>query len=290
MLMAAGWALGAFVFRPQSSSASTHELSPALRELWTLWWTGQDREPIICFSNPLTAVIKHFPQAVPADAVPSRMKVGGEEEKIFRQKFALPSGGHIYLTPVINQGKMGEAIAAVDFASFFSGLGLKVKSTQSRFLSWDDIRAQDLILLGHNEANQWIDPLLKDYPYHLRATGGEQQRGIVIPSPVTGEQPSYTISYSGKEDEADEEYALVSMIRGVGNGRELLIVSGLNTQATQFATEYLTSEATAAELLGRLRKGAPNHRGAWHFQAVLKTAVYDKVPTKGALVVVRVLD
>ena len=107
--------------------------------------------------------------------------------------------------------------------------------------------------------------------------------------PLNGEQPVYRIAYSGDENEADEEYALVSMVQGLEADRQLLLIDGLNMQATQVATEYLTTERTLRELLGRLRLLDPGHSGPWRFQAVMKTKVYDKVPTRAHLVTVRVL-
>jgi hypothetical protein len=64
---------------------------------------------------------------------------------------------------------------------------------------------------------------------------------------------------------------------------------GLNTQATQIAAEFLTTEAALEQLLSGLRKVDPNRRRGCYFQAVLKTEVYDKVPTKASLVALRLL-
>lgn len=79
------------------------------------------------------------------------------------------------------------------------------------------------------------------------------------------------------------------MIPGVERNKRLLLISGLNTQATQIATEFLTTKATLDLLLSKLRAANPNHQGPWHFQAVLKTDVHDKVPTKASLVALRLL-
>ena len=55
-------------------------------------------------------------------------------------------------------------------------------------------------------------------------------------------------------------------------------------QATQVATEYLTTERTLQELLTRLRTAATWALGPWSFQAVLRTRVYGNVPTRADLV------
>jgi hypothetical protein len=79
------------------------------------------------------------------------------------------------------------------------------------------------------------------------------------------------------------------MLPGVSAGHPLLLINGLNTQATQMATQYLTSENTVRTLVQRLHQAQPDHRGPWYFQLVLKTEVYDKVPTRAIFVALRVL-
>ena len=79
------------------------------------------------------------------------------------------------------------------------------------------------------------------------------------------------------------------MLPGMAADQRLLLISGLNAQATQAAAEYLATENSLAELLGRLRNESPEHTGPWQFQAIVKTEVHDKVPTKTCLVAIRVL-
>lgn len=264
-------------------------MSPAMKEIWGPWLTD-GREAVICFSNPMTAVVKQFDHPIPPDALPKRFPMHPGDEAVFRDVLRLPAGGRLYFTPVTNQAKMGEAIAGVSLANFFASAGKSVRATQSRFLSWEDLTRQNLIILGHNEANLWIDPLLKKQPLRLAPTSSKEQRGIVNTQPAPGEKLFYTIAYSGAENDGDQEYALVSMLPGYKHEHPLLLVNGLNTQATQMATDYLTNEASVQELLGRLRSASPKHSGPWRFQAIFKTEVHDKVPTSVSLITLRVLD
>jgi hypothetical protein len=285
-LFLAGITVTLLLYRPAPDTQSA--IPPALSEIWQPWL--QPGSPaVICFSSPMTAVIKHFESPLPPDSVPKRFKALPEEEKLFRQVFHLPAGGHIYYTPVVNQTKTGEAISGVHLASLLSKADVLVRSTQSRFLDWEDLRQDNFILLGHNEANHWLELILRDYPFRLVPTVGGRQRGIVNVKPAPGEQPEYQISYRQAETEMDQEYALVSVIPGIERNRRMVLINGLNAQATQAATEYLTNEASAAELLAKLKAAAPKHTGPWHFQAILRTEVYDKVPTKATLVALRVL-
>jgi hypothetical protein len=109
-------------------------------------------------------------------------------------------------------------------------------------------------------------------------------------SPKDGEASEYQIQFpAAKGQPAQEDYALISMLAGIDNRHRLLLVNGLKTEGTQMALEYLTKPASAQELLDRLRKIKPNHSGPWYFQAVLRTEVRDKVPTRADLIAIRVL-
>ena len=283
-----GGLLCGFVWPEQRNAPAPQQLSASALEIWGDWIAGKT-DAVICFSNPMTTVIKHYRNPLPPDSVPKRFRAGGEESELFRRIFRTGPGGYFYYTPVVNQTKMGEAIAGVHLSSLLARAGVNVRSTQSRFLSWEDLRKDNLILLGHNEANQWLEPVLKDRPFRLANTEEGTPRAIINGRPAAGEPGEYRISYSREKTDADQEYALVSMLPGVDGRHPLLLISGLNAQATQAATEYLTSDPGLQELTAALRKAAPNHSGKWHFQAVLRTEVYDKVPTRVTLLAVRVL-
>jgi hypothetical protein len=244
---------------------------------------------VICLSNPDAAVVKRLDQPPGPEYRPLRFPMHPSEDAIVRQALNLPVGGRIYFTPATNMAKMGEAVAGVFLSRFLTVAGAPVSVTQSRVLDWEDVRRQNVIVFGNNESNKWIDPLLNKYPFRLASTAPHEPRSIVNTHPLNGEESIYRIAYSGDENDADEEYALVSMLPGLEPDRQLLLIAGLNMQATQGATEYLTTEGTLQELITRLRAADPAHTGPWRFQVVVKTKVYDKVPTRANVVALRVL-
>jgi hypothetical protein len=286
LLLLAGLAIGMLI--PEQQRQDGQVLGAATREIWGDW-LQPGSEAVICFSNPMTTVIKHFDKPLPPDALPKRLGTHSDEDQLFRKVFRVPPGGYFYQTPVVNQTKMGEAISGVHLSALLTKAGVSLRSAQSRFLSWDELRNDNYILLGHNEANPWLELILKDYPFRLVATSGARPRGIVNVNPRPGEPGEYRISYSQGENDMDQEYALLSMIPGISRSRRMILINGLNAQATQAAAEFLTNELALNELLSGLRKAAPDHKGPWHFQAIVKTEVYDKVPTRATFVVLRVL-
>ena len=232
VLLAAGYFLG------MRSAPPAATIGAATKEIWGPW-TQSKRQTVICFSSPMTAVIKHFDRALPADTIPKRFRAHADEEDLFRQSFRIPKGGAFYFTPAVNQTKLGEAVAGVQLASLLTRLHVPVQTTQSRFVGWEDLRGDDMILLGNNEANEWLDPLLGKAPFQLTPTKGDRQRAIVNAKPRAGESAEYIINYAAKEREGDQEFALISMLPGMAADQRLLSISGLNAQATQAAAKYL---------------------------------------------------
>lgn len=284
-LLSAGWFAGRFVDRGRMHIS----VDPALSEIWKAWLLDPEGA-VICFSNPMTAVVKQFSFSLPPDSTsdPPRIFVTAEQSQEFRGYFGLPAGGHFYMYPAISQSKTGEALGSVTLTSVLTRAGLPVRATQSRFLNWDNFRNQNLILLGHDEANRWLDPLLKKLPIRMATTDGEKARRIIDTLAGSGKPVEFYLEQHGA-DRVSRDYALVSMIGGIDGRHQLLLINGLNTEGTQIAMEYLCDPKRLRELVSRLRSAAPGHKGNWHFQMVLRTEVRDQVPTRADLLIVKVL-
>jgi hypothetical protein len=262
--------------------------SSAVRELWQPWLDA-DQAPLIVFSSPMTAVVKQYALPLPPGSNPPRLAVPEGLDQAFRERLGLGQDGYLYLSPTIGETKSGESLGAVQLANLFAANGMPIRATTAALLTWEDFRQRNLILFGHNEQNPWMDPLLEGYPLQLQATSGELQRRIVNAKPEAGEPEYYQIDYPSKGSESTIEYALVSMLPGTDGLHELLLVSGLNTQATLMAIEFLTNEDRAAQLVDDLRRQTPGHAGPWHFQLVLRAEVREGVPTGAAIELTRVL-
>ena len=287
----AGWMIGRSAVGPGPNSASS-ERSPVLREIWGDW-LDDPAGATICFSNSMAAIVNPQAQPLTSPDLP-RWLADEEAERSLRQIFKFPSFKYIYLTPNEVNTKMGEAIGAVRLAGLFTRSGATANATESRLLTWQDFREQNLILLGHNEHNRWIDPLLTQYPLRLGERGVRAQRFIVNISPNAGEPSEYQVHYPKGSDSlrsaATLEYALISMIPGIVPNRKLLLINGLDTQATQMAVGFLVDPPSAETLLARLRAAAPHHTGRWYFQAVIEADVRDKIPLGARVVAVRSSD
>lgn len=288
--LASAYWLGLATARQGSTAAggSAPYSSQAVQELWSAWLTAEEG-PLLCFSSPLMAIVKDYATPVPANADPPRLTLPEVLTEPFRERLGLTDDGYFYITPTISETKSGESLGAVQLTNLFASQGLPVRATRSVLLTWEDFRQENLILFGHTEQNPWLAPLLANYPLQLQDTSGERQRRIVNTDPRPNDPEYYEINYPSQEGESTVEYALVSMLPGTDDLRELLIVSGLNTQATLMAVEFLTDEERVVQLLDSLRREAPEHSGHWRFQLVLRAEVREQVPTGGAIELVRVI-
>ncbi len=282
-------ALSSFLIGRATTPGRAISMPPALEELWGAW-LEEAEGPLICFSSPPVGTIKHFSTPLPEGSMPRRAALPAEMDGWFRRVLNIGPEGHIYISPDVTATKAGEALGAVTLAGFFAKQGLTPRATVSRLMAWEEFRHQNIIVLGHNEQNQLIDPLLEEYPLRLEETNGQDKRRIVNTSPKPEEAEFFEIQYAEHEDDATDEYALISMLPGTDHRHQLLVISGLNTQATFMGIEYLTDPARVENLLDRMREISPDHSGPWRFQLVLKAQVREKVPVGSEIEMVRILD
>lgn len=288
VIFAAGWAAASRLSPTAAPSTRQNLLDPAIRELWGAW-LNNPAGASICFSNRMMAIVKYYDKPATLGIVPGRMRASPAEDSDFRHAFSLPSAGYIYLTPSAEQTKMGEAMSGVYFANLLAAAKTPVRTTESRFINWQTLRAENLIIFGYSENNPWIDPLLAQYPFHVMRTDGDRLRRIVNTHPAAGEPAEFRMHISANPDDPTRDYALVSMLPGVDGVHQLLVINGLVSECTREATAYLTDPASVRKLLSRMRLAAPRHSGAWRFQMVLDTEIRDKVPTRSSIVALRVL-
>jgi hypothetical protein len=244
---------------------------------------------LICFSNALTAGIRRTDQPFSEGTLTRGILLEEQEADRIRKQFNLSAGGYFYMNPAFAHAKMGEAIGSIALTAMFTRAGVPVRATQSRYLNWQDFRNQNLILLGHDEANQWLDPILTRLPFRLARTTIEKPRRIVITEPQPGERAEYYPDYSKGLDPPSEDYALISLLNGIDGRHGLALINGVNTEGTLMALEYLTEPVSLRALEGALKKKDPRHSGPWHFQVILHSELRDGVPVGIELVTLREL-
>ena len=245
----------------------------------------------ICLSNPRTAIVSVYPPPSKADPGELTILPGTDTHRSFERTFQVPADAALRLVPDPSHGKLLESYAAVRLTSLLVGLGATTRVTQSRLLSWEDLRRENVIVLGHEENNRWVAPLLERMPFRITPPGGGNPRMIVGSGPSGA--VSFRNSFADDPDRATEQFALISMLPGAADARRVALISGLHSQATDMAAEFLATRETLRELVGRLESAvrSPGSQAApWSFQAVLRTEVRDRVPMRGKIVDLRLIE
>lgn len=119
----------------------------------------------------------------------------------------------------------------------------------ARDLRMDDLRTGDVILIGSDESNPWIQ--LFDPQLQLRfrfESDSEKPSGFVNMYPRAGEASIYTTK--GQEDRT---YGIIAYRPNLTNTGHVLIVAGLNTAGTQAAASFLTDSSLMMPALQKAR-------------------------------------
>ena len=283
-LVGAGWLLG----RSSASASHPERMSAAVKEVWGTW-LADPAGVTICFANSNVALVHLVRDENAKDRHPQHFRPDPDAEVALRKFFRMPEGGYLFYRPSDTKTGIAESISAVHIAELFGRWRRPVQATQSHLLNWQLLRNRNYVILGHNEANPWVDKLLHKYPLRLGDSLGVQ-RYIENKNPVSGERTRYAKEAAASSMNPTIEYALVSMVPGVSEGQRLLLVSGLDGQATLMATEYLTQETKLQELVDRLRVASPSHSAPWYFQFILRAEVHDRLATRADIVSLRILE
>jgi len=167
---------------------------------------------------------------------------------------------------------MGEAIGVYCVTDLFRSSGKSIALKQSRTVSAEDLKSNNIILLGSVWANEWSGklPVREDFTYSLNAT-------IDNHDPLPGEEREYRPKFNEQTGELMEDYALITVKPSVSARNILMILSGIHSEGTQAAAEYVTRKDYLNQLNQRLRqigdKGAPPK----YYQVLLKVDVVNGI-------------
>ena len=159
----------------------------------------------------------------------------------------------------------------------------EVPSAQSRLVNLDEIKGDNSILLGANQA--WSGRVF------VNREGFQFQGGVIFNrNPQQGEQAEYKPEFDPVTNHLIRDYALVLMLPNETPDKRVLLIYGIYTQGSQAAIEYLTNPEQMNELRKALVNAAPDHRTLpAYFQLLLTTTVENSVPGKSSLVAVRIV-
>ncbi len=191
---------------------------------------------------------------------------------------------------------VGEVMGVYLLGEYFGKLGRSVRVKRSLLLTWEDLKSENFIFLGSSAENLLLRDLPQEQQFIFRTVktaSGKSVFGIVNLKPKPGEENYYLARQEGPSpSQISEDYALISLLRGLNPKTRLLILAGISTYGTQAAVEYVVKPEYAAELVSHLN--IANNRNAVslppYYQALIRVKVNGEVPVHSTYVTHHVLN
>ncbi len=177
---------------------------------------------------------------------------------------------------------IGEAVTAFHIGRLMQFLRRPIGLTQGRFLSWDRVQNQNLILLGAPQVNDWTFQNAGNANFVI------DNRGIVNPSPLAGEQRRYSTESDprGTPGTAFTDYALIQRLE-LPNGVTALLLAGTTSFATAGAGEFFANPAKMKTAYDRLRAASAGRAFPAKWEVLIKMSVRDGLPLETSAVAFR---
>jgi hypothetical protein len=178
---------------------------------------------------------------------------------------------------------MGEAIGLARITNLFRSADRGALLKQSRTVSPEDLRNNNVILLGSVWVNEWSGklPIKEDFAYTSAAT-------IENLSPQPGEESDYRPKFDSN-GKLIEDYGLITVKPNFLFRNTVMVLAGIHSEGTEAAAEYVTNPDYLKNLSDRLRQMSDTSAPPKYYQALLKVAVDNGMPTTISLVSVHEL-
>jgi hypothetical protein len=184
---------------------------------------------------------------------------------------------------------VGEVMGVYSLGSLFSKADHAFKVKRSLLLNWDDLKTENIVILGSPAENLLLRqlPRNQDFVFRVLKAGGQEQRfGIENLKRGDGEQAIYTSKEEGSTtSDVSEDYSVVSLLKGFDANHRLMILAGITTFGTQAAAEYVTNHQSVKELMGHIGNSLPVN-----CQILLRVKINGGVPVQTDYVTHHILN
>jgi hypothetical protein len=192
---------------------------------------------------------------------------------------------------------VGEVMGVASLSTYFSKAGHNFRVKRGQLLAWDDVKTENIVVLGSPHENHFLRDLPQQLGFVFRFNPADNSLYVVNLQPKPGQGELYHPKFDRPANSASrimsvvEDYAVISLLRGLGESNRLMILAGTTTFATQAATEYVTDAENIRDLQKRLGGSGPFSSSLpASFQVLLKVKVNGGVPVQTAYVTHHILD
>jgi hypothetical protein len=270
------------------SSFSQHIDEKFVQEIGPLWgsFLSSGIPILVSYSNPLFRGnpedgLKYW---APSPSTAQRLRPPFVSEKI-----DLPNIVDVYTG-------VGEVKGVSCLGNLLWKSGATFRVERSLLLTYEDLKAQSIIFLGGPSENLLLRhlPQEQDFVYQIEKTAAGSSKVVILNrKPGLHELKSYEATFDGQsQSTVTQDYALISMLKGLEPNCRLLILAGITTFGTQACAEFVTDPDSIKELIHRLgtKREASVASLPSYYQVLLKVKVNGSVPIQTSYVTHHVLD
>jgi len=135
----------------------------------------------------------------------------------------------------------GEASAIRDLTRVFDAHHAEFILKRSRLVTWDEAKSHNLIFIGAASQNSALQELRINFDFGIDLDSNHQ--GFIFNRhPRPGEPAQF------KPDFVNDEYAIIALLPGIDPGTRVAIFTGLTTNGTQAAVEFVCNPNSAQQL------------------------------------------
>jgi hypothetical protein len=176
-------------------------------------------------------------------------------------------------------GSMGDFGVAQKIESLDPNSG-KLFVKFAREFNADSIKRNNTILIGGRKSNPWGELFADQRNFLVDFKPKEVQAFVGNAKPQPGEQKEYVIS---TDPDSSDGYSVIAYLPNPSHTAKSLIIEGTNSQATNAAGEFITSE----EAMESFREKFPEKQFTY-FEVLLKTTRLNDTPFKAEIVAYRI--
>jgi hypothetical protein len=185
---------------------------------------------------------------------------------------------HHFFVDTSNYTGFGEATAAFGMARLLQATGRSARLTGARFLNWDAVRQEELVILGAPHESAFVQSTLSAANFTIGYDS------IHNAHPLPGEQSDYSKSGHGG---ALEDYGLIWMTKSP-SGTRVLVLAGLSSPGTAGVGEFFCDPERMEPIYKQMRTQAKNGAFPESWQVLLRIEVREFVPVQVSPIAMRI--
>lgn len=292
VLLVLGLVYSIFNLRQQVSEKAQRQAEEM--EFYQPVWQSFLKSPdptLLVLSNP--PVFRFLNSADPPQVIKNSVPVSSEQtQNIFSELqnksiIRIINNPRLTLTTDTYTG-IGEAVGVYHITDLFRGSEKGLTLKQSRTVSAEDLKSQNIVALGSVWVNNWSSKLQfkQDFVYTNQVT-------IENLNPQPGEQREYHPAFDEQTGQLTDDYAIITVgpnTSGRSGQSLVMVLAGLHSEGTAAAAEYVTSKRYLTQFNQQLAQTGAGGESPKHYQALLKVSVDNGIPTTISLVSIHKLQ